>query len=135
MAAKYGMMKYELYTLVDITSTGVYHGEGNLKKYQQQNFNTVIQTIGLCGNIYFDSPPRIIPTDKFGKNVKECWYFEWTMEIPDVFLRDENPIALLPEVFKFVPYIPNLTEKSYFPMAIFVPGENILFDYKKPWNG
>lgn len=127
-------MTYQLFTLADITDTGAYHGEGNLQKYQQQNFNTVIQTIGLCGNIYYNDSPTIVQTNRFGKLVHDCWYFEWNMEIEDLFKVDGDPLAKLSEVFKFVPYIPNLTEKSYYTLAVFLPDENIIFDYKRPFG-
>jgi hypothetical protein len=42
------MESYRLYTLVDITQTNVSRGPGNdLKRDQQRNFQTLIQTLGL----------------------------------------------------------------------------------------
>lgn len=123
-------MIYQLYTTVDITETKIYHGDDDIKKHQQQNFDTIIQTIGLCGNLYFNSSPEILYTDKF--NGKKCWYFEWTMEIEDLFKKDNNHVAILPEIFKFVPFIPNLTEEAKFDTALFQPNVNIIFDYRKP---
>jgi hypothetical protein len=122
-------MIYQLYTFVDITETKIYHGTNDIKKYQQQNFDTLVQTIGLCGNVYFDHSPIISEY-----TYKKCWYFEWQMEIPDLFKRDDNPVALLPELFQFVPFIPNLTEEIKFDIPIFKPNENIFFDYKKPYG-
>lgn len=124
-------MIYQLYTTVDITETRLYHGYNELGKHQQQNFDTIIQTLGLCGNVYFEVGPYVIPLGKF--NDKRCWYFEWTMEIDDLFKRNDNPIHILPELFKFVPFIPNLTETDKFETPLFKPNENIIFDYKKPY--
>lgn len=129
MSTKYQMIYY-LYTLVDITETKLYHGNDILGKCQQQNFQTVIQTIGLCGNVYYNESPIKIPSSKF-KNHHECWYFEWTMEIPDLFKRDDDPIAILPELFNFVPYIPNLTENINNEHPFFKPADNIIFGYRK----
>ena len=48
-------MIYCLHTLVDITNTGVWRKEAGNEKLrdQQQNFNTVLQTIGLRANIEY----------------------------------------------------------------------------------
>jgi hypothetical protein len=121
-------MIYQLQTSVDITSTGIYHGSNSLEKNQQQNFNTVIQTIGLCGNIYYSHPPQLIESEYFQN--EKCWIFEWTMEIPDLFKVNDNHIALLPKIFQFVPFIPNLTESVEFTKPVFVPDENIIFNYR-----
>lgn len=122
-------MIYQLYTFVDITETKIYHGFNDLKKYQQQNFNTIIQTIGLCGNVYYKNPP-IITT----YNNKKAWYFEWEMEIEELFKRDNNHVAILPELFQFVPFIKYLTEEVKFDIPVFIPNENIFFDYTKPYG-
>jgi len=52
-------MIYCLYTLVDITATGHYKSRNDLERLQQQNFDTVMQTIGLAGNIYYERAPEI----------------------------------------------------------------------------
>ena len=55
MTVKYSM-NYKLYTLVDITHTGQYrHESGKERQWQQeQNFNTVIHTLGLRSNIFYN---------------------------------------------------------------------------------
>ena len=47
-------------TLVDITETGARRGEDPLAYRQQQNFLTVLQTIGLRTNIEYSSGPKVI---------------------------------------------------------------------------
>lgn len=124
-------MIYQLYTTVDITETGVYHGNNDMKRNQQQNFDTVVQTIGLCGNVYYDSSPIIINSNKFPN---KTWFFEWRMELDDIFKKDTDHIAVLKELFQYVPFIPSLTETAKFDTPIFKIYGNIIFDYKKPYG-
>lgn len=123
-------MKYILYTLVDITETSQHHGPDRLARSQQQNFETVLQTLGICGNVYYTSPPEKLPASgKFKKSKGSMWKFEWEMEIDELFADDSNPIAKLPTLFKFVPIITGLTETDTInPM--FKVGENIIFEFK-----
>lgn len=123
-------MIYSLYTLVDITATGYYRSRSDLERLEQQNFDTVIQTIGLSGNVYYDKPPTIIPADIFGAPDQRCWYFEWTMEIDYVFEVDGDNIRRLKENFEFIPFISNLNETAKFDQALFKLGKNIIFDFK-----
>ena len=123
-------MIYSLYTLVDITATGYYRSRSDLERLEQQNFDTVIQTIGLSGNVYYDKPPIIIPADIFGAPDQRCWYFEWTMEIDYVFEVDGDNIRRLKENFEFIPFISNLNETAKFDQALFKLGKNIIFDFK-----
>lgn len=125
-------MIYQLYTTVDITETKIYHGDNFLPINQQQNFNTVIQTIGLCGNIYYKNPPYNSVYSSF--NHTKCWVFEWEMEIPDIFKKGENHVGILYDIFQFVPFIKGLTEEVNFNVPVFVPWANIFFDYQKPYG-
>lgn len=124
-------MLYCLYTFADITATGQYHGGQKLERNQQQNFDTVIQTIQLSGNIYYDRNPEPVPAAIFGNSDIPCWYFEWRMEIPNLFKRETDPIAVLKELFRFVPYIGGLTEPVQFEPSVFKLGQNIIFDFKQ----
>lgn len=124
-------MLYCLYTLVDITATGHYRGNDKLLRNQQQNFDTILQTLGLKGNVYFNNKPKKIPAEIFGNENINCWYFEWTMEISDLFTVDNDPIGELKELFNFIPYIDDLTESVKFNPAVFKLGQNIIFDFKQ----
>lgn len=124
-------MIYCLYTLVDITATGQYRGSQSLEKKQQQNFDTVLQTIGLSGNVYYKKPPATVPASIFGNEQQTCWYFEWTMEIEELFTKDGDPIAVLKDTFEYVPFIIGLTETAPLDPAFFKVGRNIIFDFKK----
>lgn len=125
------LMLYSLYTLVDITATGQYRSSDRLPRNQQQNFDTILQTLGIKGNVYFDKKPNKMPAYIFGNEKIECWYFEWTMEISDLFEKDNDPIGQLKDLFEFVPFIPNLTEAVQFDPPIFKLGQNIVFDFKQ----
>ena len=124
-------MLYCLYTLADITATGQHHGGQKLERNQQQNFDTVMQTIQLSGNMYYDRKPEIVPATIFGNDNINCWYFEWRMEIPNLFQKEADPIAVLKELFQFVPYIGGLTEPVQFDPTVFRLGQNIIFDFKQ----
>ena len=122
-------MIYSLYTLVDITATGQLRGGNNLERHQQQNFDTVLQTIGLKGNVYYEKNPIIIPADIFGNSNQKCWYFEWTMEIEELFTKNGDPIAELKDIFEYVPFISGLTETAKFEKSFFRLGQNIIFNF------
>ena len=124
-------MIYCLYTLVDITATYRYKSRTDIERLQQQNFDTVIQTIGLTANVSYSNPPAIIAADIFGAPNERCWYFEWSAEREDVFEHNGDKIARLKETFEFVPFIPNLTETVKFDRQYFSLGRNIVFDYKQ----
>lgn len=124
-------MIYYLHTLVDITHTKQHHGPNSLEKSQQQNFNTVLQTIGLSGNVYFKHDPIKVPAKEFNKKNAHCWYFEWQMEIEELFTKNDDPVAVLKENFEFVPFITGLTESVKLNAPYFKLGDNIVFGYKQ----
>lgn len=123
-------MIYSLYTLVDITETGHYKSRNDIERLQQQNFDTVIQTLGLAGNVYYSQPPLKIPAEAFNNSKIDCWYFEWQMEIPHLFEKDGDELAKLTELFEFVPVISGLTETATLDKPVFKPGANIIFNFK-----
>lgn len=124
-------MIYCLYTLADITATYQYRSRNELERFQQQNFDTVLQTIGLSSNIEFEKPPRVIGADIFGVPKERCWYFEWTAEREYVFESNGDMVARLKENFEFVPFIDKLTETVTFDRPFFKLGSNIIFDFKQ----
>ena len=124
-------MLYCLYTLVDITATGHHRSGERFERNQQQNFNTITQTIQLSGNMYYDVLPKKIPADIFGSPQISCWYFEWRMEIEELFSRDGDKIGRLKDSFEFVPFITDLTEEANLTIPYFKLGHNIIFDFKQ----
>lgn len=123
-------MIYSLYTLVDITATGRYRSRNDLERLQQQNFDTVIQTIELAGNLTYELSPALINGEIFGDPALRCWYFEWRMEREKVLEHNGDEVGRLKELFEFVPIITGLTESVEFPKPIFSLGHNIIFEYK-----
>lgn len=123
-------MIYCLYTLVDITATGRYQSKNDLERLQQQNFDTVIQTIELAGNLAYERSPKLISSELFGDLTQRCWYFEWQMEHEKVLEHNGDEVGRLKELFEFVPVITGLTETAEFSKPVFSLGHNIIFDYK-----
>ena len=123
MAVKYVMI-YCLHTLVDITNTGVWRKEtGNEKlRDQQQNFNTVLQTIGLRANIEYRRRPEVekAPADQFGfKDSVNVWTFEWYCDREAVWTAGAVPLGLLKQDFDLIPFIPNLDESMVMRPSVF----------------
>lgn len=128
-------MQYRLYTLVDITNTGQYRNEPGreLARHQQQNFATILQTIGMRANLSYLTSPKL-KIDKpsnyglDGNDLANIWIFDWSVDKEDLFLHNENPVGRLIEDFNVVPYISGLTETMKYDPAIFRPGVNISFE-------
>ena len=122
------MSIYTLYTLVDITPTGMTRGAECLERSQQRNWETVLQAIGLVAQ-----PTSIIDCDKIVIDVKwtefgeffegehKIWSWRFSVEHSDVFERGDNPVARLEEVFEQVPIITGLEETARFMLPIFYP--------------
>lgn len=128
-------MRYRLYTLVDITETGQYRNEPDkmMARCQQQNFNTVTQTIGMRANVYYDNPPKIINDvpKKFnmdGDEESSIWVFDWDVELEFAFRDGDDELAFLKNDFNLVPYIADLKETIKYNPAVFRPGVNISFE-------
>ena len=89
------MDKFRMTTLVDITETGARRGEDPLAYRQQQNFLTVLQTIGLRTNIEYNKGPRVFTADpkekKLGSDYKgeqTIWEFDFDSPAPDSLTVD-----------------------------------------------
>ena len=128
-------MRYKIYTLVDITRTGQYRNEPGreLARHQQQNFDTLQQTIGMRANLSYLTPP-MIKIDKpinyglDGNELANIWIFEWEVDREDLFAYNGDELYRLREDFELVPYISGLTETVKYDPAIFRPGINISFE-------
>ena len=133
-------MHYKLYTLVDITHTGQYRnepGKENLR-WKEQNFNTVLQILGMRANIHYDQSPLI--TELKGKlagfdtdEIIRVWRFDFTTERDFLYESNEDPVGYLKEDFHLVPYINGLDEAMTQNYAVFNTvgaGKNIAF-FKK----
>ena len=130
-------MRYKLYTTVDITHTGQYRNEPGKEtlRWKEQNFQTVLQTLGIRANILFDSKPETLDVKGtvVGLDVKEIvhvWRFDFETERDYLFDVGDNPIGYLLDDFELVPYISGLDESMTQNYDIFVtrgPSRNISF--------
>ena len=133
-------MDYKLYTLVDITHTGQHRpepGKENLR-WKEQNFQTVLQTLGIRANISYRTPPeafevagRLVGFDT--DEIIRVWRFDFYTERDFLYEKDGDPIGYLKEDFNLVPYIAGLDELMEQTHAVFTtktPGNNISF-FKK----
>jgi hypothetical protein len=133
-------MEYKLYTLVDITHTGQHRNEQGKEgdRWREQNFQTIVQTLGLRSNISFTRDPevfevggRLIGFDT--DEVIRVWRFDWSTE-QDLYSVDNDPVAYLKQDFHLVPYIQGLDELMEQEFAVFNtadPGKNIVFHLKQ----
>lgn len=124
------MDQFRLTTLVDITETGARRGEDPIAFRQQQNFLTVLQTIGLRTNIEYSKGPMQIKTkEKFGTEYKKnvnAWQFDFVSPAPDSLTLD-----MLNSDFNLIPIITELEETVKFKNAVFITQndtiKNIIF--------
>jgi hypothetical protein len=133
-------MEYKLYTTVDITSTGQYRVEPGKEssRWKEQNFQTVLQTLGIRANVAFTRKPEQIQVrgSLIGFNTDEIinvWRFDFATERDNLFEFDNNPVGYLIEDFDLVPYIAGLDESMEQNYNVFVtegPSCNIIFQEK-----
>ena len=116
------MDTFRLITLVDITETGARRGEDPVEFRQQQNFLSVLQTIGLRTNLDYSSGP----IQKKGQSIKNnlgseykgqqsIWQFDFTIPAPDSLTVD-----MLNSDFNLIPIITDLAETAKFKNPIFI---------------
>lgn len=128
------IMRIKLYTVVDITETKARRSDDAKKFNQQQNYNTVLQTIGLRTNlipIYCTSHIGSVNKLGFGKNITgKQRYWEFCFEI-----EQEGSLtkSMLDSDFDLVPIITELDETSHNYDKIFRTSCkndcNIVFDF------
>jgi hypothetical protein len=133
-------MEYKLYTLVDITHTGQHRTEPGKEalRWKEQNFQTVLQTLGIRANVVFVNGP--VSTEVSGRivgfdtdEIIRVWRFDFSTEREFVYDAGDDPVALMREDFQLVPYISGLDEVMTQKYAVFNtedPGKNITF-FKK----
>ncbi len=133
-------MEYTLYTTVDITNTGQYRPEPGKEslRWKEQNFQTVLQTLGMRGNILFNKPPKVIevsgtiigfPTE----DIIRVWQFDFSTERDYLFETNSDPVGYLLDDFNAVPYISGLDECMEQTYDIFITKgqvRNIVFCQK-----
>lgn len=133
-------MEYKLYTTVDITNTGQYRHESGKEadKWREQNFQTVLQTVGMRANVSYTKPPRSMEISGHilgfnTSNIIRVWQFDFSAERENFFEKNGDPIGNLIEDFDGIPYISGLDESMEQNYDVFVtegPSRNIIFAEK-----
>jgi hypothetical protein len=115
-------MRFKLHTLVDITETGARRSEDPKQFRQQQNFQTVMQTIGLRVNPIYVKSPQIIKDipGKYNlgskyKTKQNIWEYVF-----DIEYEDGLDVDTLVNDFNLIPIITDLDETAKFENAHFV---------------
>ena len=128
------------YTLVDITNTDQYKSTIREQlRWKEQNFNTILQTLGIRANLSFISNPLMteVKGSLVGFDTKEIirvWRFDFETDQEDLFKKDDDSVGFLKDDFNLVPYIKGLDELMEQSYAVFVtedPGKNIVFHKKQ----
>lgn len=111
-------MKFELYTIVDITRTDARRGEDPTLYKKQQNYLTVLNTIGLRANPTIKKYPVLTSWHpNFGScynNVDKVWKLEF-----DIEYEDATNIELMQQDFELIPFISGLDETVVFKDCVF----------------
>jgi hypothetical protein len=123
------MQSFTIHTLIDVTETRAFkHQDGTeLAKLQQQNFMTMLQTIGLRANPMFNTSPCVehidLSTCFFGtayKGTHRVWSFKFDIEYDSAFVDAVgNEVGLLLSDMHYVPIITDLTETVTTRLAVF----------------
>lgn len=111
---------YTVYTLIDITDTGVVSPKGNSKGFfQAQNLNTFIQSISLRSQPVLSSVEKLDAVDltdhKFGSNftgLHDVWVLKFASETADAWNKDGNNVYMLDEDFNTTPIHASLDETA-----------------------
>lgn len=115
-------------TLVDITQTGVTRtrGDGDQTRDQQRNWETVLQCIGIraqpldmIGPIYQDVDLEGSDFGEMYSGVHRVWFWSFSTEHSDVWLKDQKVLHYLEQDFDEVPVIMGLEETARFILPIF----------------
>ena len=115
-------MRFIIHTLVDITETGSRRGEDPKQYRQQQNFLTVMQTIGLRVNPTYVNAPEVVKEvpSKLGlgtsyKTKQSIWKYAFDMEFEGAL-----NVETLVNDFDLIPIITQLDETAEFNNAQFI---------------
>jgi len=127
-------MRFIVNTLVDITQTNARRADGDKFAYsQQQNYNTLVNTMGLRTNILPLSDIKIedreLEETEFGKDytgTHRVWSFPFEVEA-----EDSLSVEMLEQDFDLVPVITDLDETIKINNNVFrtngAKDNNILF--------
>lgn len=111
---------YIVYTLIDITDSGVVSPKENSKGFfQAQNLNTFIQSISLRSQPVLSSVEKLDAVDltdhKFGSNftgLHDVWVLKFASETADAWNKEGNSVYMLEQDFNNMPIHGNLDETA-----------------------
>lgn len=114
-------MKFEIITLIDITETRAKFDKSNSAWHQQQNFITVLSTIGIRSNPVIETTStytiEAVKGQGFGtvfKGEQKIWRLEFEFES-----EAAHSIEFLIEDFDIVPIIAGLNETVKLKNSVF----------------
>jgi len=123
------MKRYKILTLVDITETRQNRKEVDkeLAYQQQQNFVTLLQSIGMRVNPLYNNSPAVSSVDMkaqtFGtafKGIHKVWTWDFYIEFDGGFTdADGNETGHLYNDLNLVPIITGLAETATFSVPVF----------------
>lgn len=122
-----------LYTLIDITCTNTRRTQDMFKYQQQQNYQTVVQTLSLRSNPLNVETPKIIQGEGLNFGDNNGWKHVWKF-VFEVGYASSITIENLIDDFHLVPVITNLNESIEITPAIFdtkTVKKNIIFEIDK----
>ena len=126
-------MRFVIKTLVDITETRARKGEDNILYGQQQNYMTLINTLGLRTNINLIGSPsaEFVQAKEFGKDYKGEQKV-WT-QIIEVDYENATNTDFMIHDFDLVPVITGLSETAELDISVFRTSDakkkNITFSF------
>lgn len=133
---------YTVYTLIDITDTGVVSPKGNSKGFfQAQNLNTFIQSISLRSQPVLSSVEKLDAEDvanhQFGNNftgLHDVWVLKFASETADAWNKENNSVYMLDEDFNATPIHGTLDETAIINPEIIdtkTVSKNTYFKYRE----
>lgn len=136
------MLYFRLHTLVDITRTGQtrYALGREYERYQQQNFDSLIQAISLRALPFWEEDPvsESLNIKDFGtayEGEHRVWTFRFHVETDDAYATKPGNIDLLINDLNLVPFIPNLGETVKINNHIFdtvnITTKNTVIEFSK----
>lgn len=119
---------YRLYSLVDITKTGVIRNDGTTERDQQRNYETVLQAVGLITQPNELQAPVLtrahtewLEFGEFYQGEHNVWVWQFSVDHSNIFSIGTNPVGRLADAFDQVPVVTGLDETARFLLPIFYP--------------
>jgi len=122
-----------LYTLVDVTCTNARRTQDIFKYQQQQNYQTMINTMSLRSNPLSVQIPQIIEGKDLNFGINKDWKHVWKCSF-EIGYASGISLETLIEDFNLVPVITGLNESITIDPAIFdstTNNKNIIFEIDK----